>query len=96
MVQMSLREGLILSGILYENPPLELEQTTLLQRLPGVVLVAGTQGEWETLPEQLRDAGFTVKDPIGILDRDGGIVEIDGKQTHDDRPVSPPSCDGHS
>ncbi len=59
-VQLTVRDNLTLAGELYENSPLELEQRALLQRLPGVVLIASTRGEWETLPRQLRDAGFTV------------------------------------
>lgn len=59
-VQIALGEGQFLTGRLFENPPLILEQGEILSRLPGVLLVGASLDGWGDFPERLRDAGFTV------------------------------------
>lgn len=59
-VQMPLTSGVILSGTLYENPPIQLEDRIIASRLPGVLLIGVPTNAWGDLPEQLRLSGFTV------------------------------------
>lgn len=59
-VQITLGNGEILVGNLYENPPVVLEQGPLQQRLPGVLLVGAPLSAWGDAPMQIRDAGYTV------------------------------------
>ena len=59
-VQIALGEGQFLTGRMYENPPLILEQGEIVSRLPGLLLVGASLDAWGDLPDRLRDAGYTV------------------------------------
>lgn len=59
-VRLSLRAGVTADGDLYENPPVQLEQTVIEPRLPGVLFVGESRDAWGRYPAQVRDAGFTV------------------------------------
>ena len=59
-VQISLGNSEMLVGNLYENPPVELEQGPLRQRLPGVLLIGAPLSAWGDVPAQIRDGGYTV------------------------------------
>jgi hypothetical protein len=59
-VQITLHDGQVVIGDLYENLPVQLEQELIQQRLPGIMLLGSPKGAWRDLPLQIRDAGYTV------------------------------------
>lgn len=59
MVQVTLRDGKILTGRLYPPAPIEIEGHLLRPRLPAVLLL-GTSIEWGGFPQLLQNSGYTV------------------------------------
>jgi len=60
IVQISLSDGGLVFGALYENPPLEIEGRRIPARLPGVLLIGASVDAWGGFPEQLGSRGYTV------------------------------------
>ncbi|MCL4253261.1 MAG: hypothetical protein KJ043_05730 [Anaerolineae bacterium] len=58
-VQVTLREGQILTGQLYPPEPIEIEGRLLRPRLPAILLL-GTGIEWAGFPQLLQNSGYTV------------------------------------
>lgn len=53
-------DGRLIAGQMYTNPPVDLEMGRITPRLPGLLLVGASPGEWGDFPAALRDAGYTV------------------------------------
>lgn len=58
-VQLTLRDGQILTGSFYPPAPIEIEGRSLRPRLPAILLL-GTSIEWGGFPQLLQSSGYTV------------------------------------
>jgi hypothetical protein len=54
------RDDAALTGVLYENPTIQLEDRQIASRLPGILILGASDDAWGDFPDRLRAEGFTV------------------------------------